>query len=271
MRIFLKHASQSILVQDDSQPRRSGVRLKVLPDGVHGFDHDHTHDEAAMGATGRWRGQLDGVKQLQLDMHVMGARGRVAEDTRALLDVLGDGTSEVTLSVEDEGDVWELTGHLSQVSNVDWHGATPRRSHYCSLGAILVVGRPVWRAPQARRVVFTGSSASGVLTLPYKGDQPFWPTIRISGTTGGLKLRLTAAEEWQHLPDSPDGWVLDTNPAYRRVTDAAGELRFAGTVPYWGVPVSPTGRVGSIEVQATAPAGDYQVVVEYVEENSRAW
>lgn len=226
------------------------------------FDHtprEHLWDVAS----GAWRGLAPtGVVEVPLALVV---RGRdIAGQVAALRRVLGDGTREATVMVEDMGQARTMRLRPREIGGIDWHGQHPRRAVLASVPVRCESAHPFWALPPVHEVVTSGFVN---IVLPAVGDRPVWPTITITGTHAGVRVNLTADDSAQTLPHDPDGWVIVTDPARRSVTTTKGAL-YPGLVPFWPEPAQPG---GTVKVVPTSPGGDFTVTLDYVPEATSAW
>lgn len=247
---------------------REGIFLEGTPDGLSGFDVDHLWDVSS----GAWRGTARGTNTITLPLVVKGPR--VREHLNKLLDQLeaGRGKNPATLVVTspEYGYRWARV-RLQQASRVDWF-SSPGLSPMAKLSVILeFAGFTSIRFPE--KVVLGPDSTFGVLDLPVDGDRPVWPRFRVQGRHGGVRIRLTADDEWQTLPYRPGGWVIDSHPERRLATTLDGAPDFSVVVPFWPQPLTPEGPLNLVhpEVQVTSPDDDFKLTIEYTPENSRLW
>lgn len=244
--------------------RREGIFLEDVPDGLSGFGKNHIWDDAA----GVWRGMRTDTNSIKLDVLVK------SRDVRGTLDrfltSLGDGSKPLGLSVTsaEHGYRW-LRVRPADVSTVKWF-QSPGGARFAKVAVQLeLVGAATRRFTD--RVELDSNSEFGKVSFRIDGDQDVWPKFTITGQHEGVKIRLTAADEWQELPHTAEGWAIDSHPQRRHVTDRAGRPDFSMVVPFWPMPVENRNHVGEVEVQATRPGDDFKLTIEWIPEFSRAW
>lgn len=243
---------------------REGIFLREVPDGLQGFAKKHLWDEAS----GTWRGMAPQINDLTLDLHAKG--GDIRGDVNRVLDALGDGSKPVKICVTSPefGHRW-LEMRMSKVSQIDW-GQSPGSSAYAKFSVVLeLAGSTAKRFKE--RLVLTQSGPFGAVQIPVDGDQDVWPKFVVSGQHGGVKIRLTTADDWQTVPYSAGGWVIDSHPARRSVTNLEGLLDFSQVVPFWPEPIPVTRNRGTIQIEVDAPGPDFRLEIEWQPEMSRAW
>lgn len=247
---------------------REGIFLEGDPDGLSGFDVDHLWDVSS----GAWRGTARDTNTITLPLVVKGAS--IRRHVNNLLDQLeaGRGQHPATLVVTspEYGYRW-VRVRLQQASKIQWF-TSPGSTPLAKLSVILeLAGFTSIRFPES--LTLDRTSQFGVLDLPVDGDRPVWPRFRVEGRHGGLRLRLTAADEWQTLPYRPGGWVIDSHPERRLATNLEGVPDFSTVVPFWPEPLTPEGprRMIHPEVEVTAPGQDFTLTITYTPEASRLW
>ena len=245
-------------------PLEDGLGLREVPDGLSGTPRDHQFDEV----TGEHRGVLPSSTQLRLDLQASGLYPR--EHVHDLLVALGSGGVPVTVVVTSpEMETRWKEYYYREVSNLQWH-TTPHRSPLAQFSILLDAGRPEW-VRDDQRVTLTESSTFGWVTLPVAGDLDVWPRFTITGTHGGVSLRLREEDDPQVVPYSAGGWVIDSRPDHRVVSDLAGAQDFQGFVPFWPEPAANDGGHARVEVLVTTPGPDFSMMIEYTPEATRGW
>lgn len=249
-----------------SRPRkkREGIFLAKVPDNLSGFGKSHIWDEAA----GVWRGMRVDTNSVKLDIQVKSSD--VRGDADRLLSSLGDGSQPVGLSVmsAEWGYRW-FKMRLSQVSDVKWF-QSPGGAKFAVLSVQLEFADDVSRR-FTERLELTKGSEFGEVRFRVDGDQPIWPKFTVKGKHGGVRVRLTAEDEWQELPYRAEGWAIDSHPQRRHVTDLYGNPDFSAVVPFWPMPVEVKKNMGEVQVEATSPGDDFSLTIEWIPEFSRAW
>lgn len=249
-----------------SRPRkcREGLFLSEVPDGLQGFDKRHLWDEAS----GSWHGMSTDTNQIKLEVIAKGCDVRRYMDR--LLTALGDGSHPIGLSVvsAEWGYRWYRM-RVASVSQIDW-GQSPGGSHFAKCSVILEFAGDTTRRFK-ERVTLAKDSKFGRVEFRVDGDQPVWPKFTVTGSHGGVRLRLTAQDEWQTVPYRAGGWVIDSHPARRHVTDIDGKPDFSQIVPFWPEPVPVIKSTATVEIEVMRPGSDFQLHIDYVPEFSRAW
>lgn len=244
--------------------KRDGLFLREVPPELTGHGREHMWDEAS----GAWRGISRGTNQFTLELEARGPSPRTYVD--GLLRALGDGTEPVALVVTSAE--WGYRWHhvrVKDVSNIQWH-TSPGGSPLAIFSLILeFAGRPSRRFTE--KLVLDRTATFGEIPLRVDGDQGMWPRFIVKGRHAGVKVRLTASDEWQELPYRPGGWIVDSHPEHRLVTDLNGVPDFSTVVPFWPEPVKVRQNRGSVWIQATNPGADFSLTVEFVPEMSRTW
>lgn len=247
---------------------REGIFLESIPEGFSGFDVDHLWDVAS----GTWRGTAKGENSFTLPLIVKGTR--IREHINNLLDQLEAGRGIVPASLvvmsPDHGYRW-VRVRLQQVSKIDWYGS-PGSSPMAKFSLILeYAGWTTRRFPE--RIKLDQNSEFGQIMFMVDGDRPVWPKFDVIGKHDGVRIRLTADDEWQTLPYQEEGWVVDSHPERRIVTNWSGTPTFSTIVPFWPEPVKPWGPYHEcyVEVEAKDPGEDFHMTIEYVPESSRLW
>lgn len=243
---------------------RSGVFLPEVPEGLQGFGKRHMWDTAS----GVWRGMSTDTNQVQLDLIAKGRDVRGSVDR--LLTALGDGSHRVGLCVTSAewGYRW-IHMRLGDVSKIQW-SQSPGGAHFAKFSVTLEYAGDTSR--RFKETLTLGPEGPfGEIQLRVDGDQPVWPKFTVKGSHGGVKLRLTTQDDWQSVPSRPSGWVIDSHPARRHVTDLNGVPDFSQVVPFWPEPVPVKNGVATVWVEVTRPGADFSLTVEYRPEFSRTW
>lgn len=243
---------------------REGIFLREVPDGLQGFAKKHMWDEAS----GTWRGIAPQINDMTLDLHVKG--GDVRGGVNRILDALGDGSKPVSICITSAefGHRW-MEMRMSKVSQIDW-GQNPGSSVYAKFSVVLeLAGSTSKRFKE--RIVLTQAGPFGSVQIPVDGDQDVWPKFIVSGQHSGVKIRLTDKDDWQTVPHRADGWVIDSHPARRSVTNLDGLPDFSQVVPFWPEPVPVEWNRGTIQIEVDAPGPDFRLEIEWQPEMSRSW
>lgn len=255
---------QVILLSSPGTPAREGISLREVPPGLSETSRDHKFDTA----TGEHRGVIRSTSELRLDLQARGEYPR--EYVHELVEALGTGEKPVRIVVTspEMGTRWKEY-YLREVSSVRWHGH-PMYSPLAQFVVLLEAGRPGWtREPQ--RVTLRHDSEFGWVTLPVSGDMDVWPRFTITGVFTSVSVRLREQDEIQDLPYSADGWAINSRPDRRVVSTVSGEQNFQGVVPFWPEPAENEGGRARVEVLVDSPGPDFEMVIEYTPEATRAW
>lgn len=258
----------SITLSNPGVYRPEGVSLKSVPAGLSGWGVENVWEEYTGLAAATYRGVKGGVEAMTLELQARGANPR--EHLNAVMDLCAAGPVKVVVTTPDYGDRF-VVGRLRDVSKITWHGGGAYDAVFAEASLILDIGRPMWQCADQQAIFTPGSTTWGDVRLETIGDQPFWPRFTITGKYANLQLRLSEADEWQALPWSADGWVIDTNPATRGVRSKYGEYSFAQVVPFWPEPVQVVDGLAYVQIVPVSAQQDFRVLVEWTPEAKRAW
>lgn len=244
--------------------RREGVFLEDVPEGLSGLAKEHLWDEAS----GAWRGTSVTQNTLRFDF-VVKSRD-VRREVNTLLAKLGDGGRPVGVSITSAewGYRW-YRARLQNVSKVQWF-QSPGGSKVAKLSIILEFSGDTTRR-FTEKLVLGPSDRFGTIPIRVDGDTDLWPKFTFEGRYSRAKVRLTARDDWQDLPYRAAGWVVDSHPERRHVTDLYGNPDFSVIVPFWPEPVHVMNERGEVQIDVTNPSSGFKCTVEWIPEFSRAW
>lgn len=248
--------------------RPDGLALMAVPEGLSGWGQDNQWEEYYGAAGAAFRGVRSGVEKLTLELQARGSDPRA--HVNAVVDACSAGPVHFVVNTPDYGERF-VEGRLQAVSKVRWYGGTAYEAALAELTLILDVGRPLWQCEPRRAELTPGNTTWGDIALETPGDQHFWPRFTITGRYANLRIRLNDGDEWQELPWSAGGWVVDSNPATRGVRTPGGDYSFAGLVPFWPVPVKVNNGEAVVQIIPVSAQADFKVVVDWTPEAKRAW
>lgn len=247
------------------RPIKAGVRLTTTPSGLSGSGIEHLFDEA----TGEHKGVVRAAPQpLRLDLQAVGRYPR--QYVHELLQALGNGDRPVAVSAVSPEMGWRWKHYyFREVSEINWHGSSPG-SPLVQFSVLLDTGKREWRRFD-EQVTLGPDTEWGAVEIPIDGDMDVWPRFTISGRHEGVSIKLHPMDEAQEVPESTTGWVIDSHPERRLVADLDGTQLFNGFVPFWPEPVRNIAGKGTLQIDVNLPGDDFQIVLDYTPEASRAW
>lgn len=255
--VSLTSGSRSLPIREDY-----GLGLVEWPKWFDGLQRAHTWDPEG----GSYREEVPaGVQQVELSV-----RAKSGNITAAVDRLLRFANME-PLSVAvytGSGGVRSMPVRLVEVGDVQWY-PMPHTAVFAEVGLRFETVTGYWTG-QERWKRFTAAEIKDGVQLPYQGDLPDWPTIKIAGGHKGVKVFLRKGDEPQNLPENVTGWTIRTDPAARGVVDGNGKA-YKGSVPFWPEPPTTDGDVMYLGVQATSPATSFRVEVSAQEKWRRAW
>lgn len=255
--VSLVSGSKSLPIREDY-----GLGLVEWPNWFDGLQRAHTWDPEG----GSYREEVPaGVQQVELS--VRAKSGNITAAVDRLLRFANMEPLEVAVYTE-SGGVRSMPVRLVEVGDVQWH-PMPHTAVFAEVGLRFETVAGYWLGKeQVKR--FTAAEIKDGVQLPYRGDVPAWPVVKVTGGHKGVKVFLHKDDTPQDLPENVTGWTVYTDPARRGVVDGNGKA-YKGSVPFWPLPPTTDGDVMYLGVQATSPATSFRVEVSAQEKWRRAW
>lgn len=255
--VSLVSGSKSLPIREDY-----GLGLVEWPNWFDGLQRAHTWDPEG----GSYREEVPaGVQQVELS--VRAKAGNITAAVDRLLRFANMEPLSVAVYTE-SGGVRSMPVRLVEVGDVQWH-PMPHTAVFAEVGLRFETVAGYWLGKeQVKR--FTAAEIKDGVQLPYRGDVPAWPVVKVTGGHKGVKVFLHKDDTPQDLPENVTGWTVYTDPARRGVVDGNGKA-YKGSVPFWPLPPTTDGDVMYLGVQATSPATSFRVEVSAQEKWRRAW
>lgn len=232
------------------------VGLRSWPDFFDGGSANLAWDQHS----GAFREALpSGVQTGELEL-VVKPRKDVGPTVANILDSLRWGEDGFIIQVDSRSACSrQLNVRMVETGGITWH-PEPQHAVMAEVPLRVEYG-DAWLGDEGTRVV---KNYNGIVTVPYAGDLPVWPTITIDGIA-----RVSFSDEDERLALPRGKYMVFTDPATRGVFLPDGTPYVSGVVPFW--PNPPKLKAGGFELFIDVQGANNSVTVDFQERFTKAW